>query len=123
MSPEYSTWLNVNGLSIRFRRYPPIQTPVAVLITVLGGKGFTRSRDIDNTIKAVLDLLRKAQVIPDDSVLHVPDVCAVYVERPNTLVAECVVRVSTIGADDDEEGTDCGHLNHPTRTDAADRTQ
>lgn len=77
LNPTYRDWLDACGFVVKsaFGTMPP---PVQVSITVHGGKGFNRSRDIDNLIKPTIDLLRKAGVLVGDRVEEVSRVEATY---------------------------------------------
>lgn len=61
---EYKTWQQVAALRVRALT-PPTTYPVAVTLTVLG-KVFAQ-RDLDNTIKPILDALVKCGVLRGDN--------------------------------------------------------
>lgn len=69
-SQHYIEWLEhcdylCRHQSIGYRRFTG---PVQVTIQLEGGKGFPESRDLDNCLKPVIDLLRKAELMADDNV-------------------------------------------------------
>jgi Holliday junction resolvase RusA-like endonuclease len=73
--------------------------PVEIRITIRGGKGFPESRDADNAIKAVADLLRHKQVLRDDTVRDVRRIVVEYIPpESEEAVAECVVVVESQGS-------------------------
>lgn len=64
---EYERWLReakaLIGITI-----PPVRTlPVAVRVIIQGGAGWRVNRDGDNCFKPILDAIKEARVIPDDS--------------------------------------------------------
>lgn len=62
---DYKAWLTAAGWEIKRQRVPSVAGPVSVTLTVCRP---TRGRsDIDNRIKAGLDLLVKQGVLADDS--------------------------------------------------------
>jgi Holliday junction resolvase RusA-like endonuclease len=61
----YSAWLTAAGWEIRLQRVPLVLGPIAVTLTVQRPSRGGRA-DIDNRIKAALDLLVKQSVIGDD---------------------------------------------------------
>jgi crossover junction endodeoxyribonuclease RusA len=72
-SAPYKRWLNVVVPLMRMG-LPHVPPPARVLILIYGGKGWRRGRDLDNVAKVVLDGLRHAQRIEDDSTEHVVEV-------------------------------------------------
>ena len=60
----YQDWITVAGYSINKQRPEPIHERCAVTIRV--EKRGNRKEDIDNRIKAVLDVLVKNHIISDD---------------------------------------------------------
>lgn len=63
-APEYVSWIKEAGWALKAQKPPTITGAVAVRIRV----GLVdRKRDLDNVIKALLDLLVEHQVIADDS--------------------------------------------------------
>lgn len=68
---EYVNWISVAGFELSRQHPPCFEAPVSIDIQL--GLPDNRSRDIDNTTKAVLDLLQKHGVIVDDNCKRVPD--------------------------------------------------
>ena len=54
------------------------QVPVYIDLTIMGGKGFPRSRDCDNALKAVVDAVELAGIIANDNCQHVHQVQSRY---------------------------------------------
>jgi Holliday junction resolvase RusA-like endonuclease len=95
-SREYREWEEVAGMTLRLARPRPTPSPFGVLIRVTGGKGFNRARDIDNCQKCVVDLLRHAGVVENDTVQHMTEIAARYVEGPRGGDAKFEVDVFTL---------------------------
>lgn len=79
-SKEYETWLGLAGPDLLDWFGPIKQFPVIVTITLLGGKGFMESGDLDNIVKPVGDVLQLrvirgrtygAGIIPNDDVRYI----------------------------------------------------
>ena len=68
---EYVNWISVASFELSRQHPPCFKAPVSIDIRL--GLPDKRSRDIDNTTKAVLDLLQKHGVIIDDNCKRVPD--------------------------------------------------
>ena len=87
---RYQAWIDahVGPVFAALGRFP---TPVHLVLTIMGGKGFDPSKsDLDNRAKASLDLLVHAGVIPDDTVDHVGGLEIRYVpagDRPEPAYA------------------------------------
>lgn len=68
---HYNNWIKrnlplvINGLD-KAERFP-----IEIEIKVVGGFGFTDKNDIDNINKACVDILVKANIIPDDNVKYI----------------------------------------------------
>lgn len=91
-SAAYQTWIQHANLVTP--RATPLDVPAEIQIEIHGGKGWRASRDLDNTIKAILDLLRERGYIRDDNTQHVTRISTEYISpaTPRT-GASCRVRV------------------------------
>lgn len=89
-SQEYDAWLQHAGLMVP-RPRPAAPVPCKVTVTIYGGTGFSKLRDIDNAIKPCLDLLVKTLVLAGDNVTRVQEATGRYV--PGEGLARCVVRI------------------------------
>jgi hypothetical protein len=84
----YRDWLEYTAQILR-ERMAPVEGPVRITITIRFGKGFMRSRDLDNCFKPIIDVLKPprydkegklssdgAGIIPDDSIETVRSIAA-----------------------------------------------
>lgn len=97
-SPKYREWKAIAQLAFA-RMQPASVFPVAVHITVCGGKGFRKGSDICNREKGILDAMVEAGVLPDDSWEYVQEVVISY--RPaasKTDIAKAIVRYDPLTA-------------------------
>lgn len=79
----YRKWIKGELLVLVAQRARPVPPPVSVRIVLpIGTRG-----DPDNRQKAVLDLLKRAGVIPDDSGKHVKALAVGYAEVPTMQVS------------------------------------
>lgn len=97
-SRPYMAWLGECIALHKGRKPEPFQRPVSVAVTLHGGSGFKKNRDLDNCLKVVVDLLRHLEVILDDNVQHVVDVRISYIppqskkEKARALVSVSEIR-------------------------------
>lgn len=68
---KYRRWIEQNLDTIREGLDKPERFPVEIEITVVEGRGFHHRHDIDNINKAIVDLLVRAEILPDDNVRYV----------------------------------------------------
>jgi len=78
-SKHYVEWLEHCSWLLKQTMRPAANYPVSVTVTIHGGKGWTRARDIDNVLKPCLDLLREAGILAEDKVDYVTEVTAIYI--------------------------------------------
>lgn len=64
-SKNYQTWLT----TCQFMLGKPgrVSGVVGVRVVIIGGKGWRSNRDLDNTLKPILDLLRYLDIIEEDN--------------------------------------------------------
>jgi len=61
-------WMEEAALMIQLtRKGAKINPPFKFIMTIVGGKGWRKDRDLDNCLKPVLDLLTKMNIIKDDN--------------------------------------------------------
>lgn len=92
-SRAYQTWLTLNAILIG-PVTPWTAYPCAVRLTIHGGKGWPPTRDLDNALKATLDLLRHLGILAEDNSKHIHAVEVLYIPPASpktTATAECVI--------------------------------
>lgn len=67
---RYKDWILENTLSLE-KTHPHKKYPCTVQITIVGGAGWRKTRDLDNTAKAVLDLMQSINVLAEDNTDHI----------------------------------------------------
>lgn len=70
-SKKYRTWIEKNLPLIKNGLDKPEKYPIEVEITVMEGRDFHGKHDIDNVNKAIIDLLVKSEIIPDDNTKYI----------------------------------------------------
>jgi Holliday junction resolvase RusA-like endonuclease len=96
-SSQYDGWLAPAVFLLR-AGLPTFRGRVAVRLTIRGGKEFSTRRDLDNCLKAVLDALRYAGRIEDDTVKTVRACSVEYAEPESGKPATCWVAVTPADA-------------------------
>lgn len=71
MSKQYKSWLEEAVLLLKCGLSKPTSYPVCIRITIHGGKGWRCDRDLDNATKGVVDAVKHAGRIVDDSTTYV----------------------------------------------------
>jgi len=77
-SRAYQLWLQEANLLTPQGK--PIDGVAEITIEIHGGKGWTHRRDLDNTNKAVIDLLRWKSYLHDDNTNHVTKITTEYIK-------------------------------------------
>jgi len=85
-------------------RCPHIPGKVRVSVEIIGGKGWRKNRDLDNCLKAILDMLRHKGIILDDGCETVTSVAIRYTPGKKTTPAAALVEISS----DENPGPDQG---------------
>ena len=95
ISANYLCWKSDAGWRVRQQKPAEFIVPVALTLTILGGKGFPINRDLDNCWKAVQDLLKELCVIPGDSVVWVRELHSYYLPPADKKqAARCWVEIT-----------------------------
>ena len=76
---QYIDWLTENTMNIGATK-PHTVYPCSVHLTIVGGKGWRSTRDLDNSLKACIDLMRTVGVLAEDNTQHVSQITVSYVE-------------------------------------------
>jgi Holliday junction resolvase RusA-like endonuclease len=96
-SRRYAAWRGQAADLLRMQLPRVTRYPVAVQVTIHGGRGWRADRDLDNVLKAVLDALVASERLVDDSTQYVRSVRLDY--RPpadTTADAACLVSVEAL---------------------------
>lgn len=80
-SRRYNAWLATNSMTIQ-NAHPWTDYPCGILITIHGGTGWRINRDLDNTLKAFLDLLQSVGILASDDSRHVQGISITYEPPP-----------------------------------------
>ena len=75
---------------------PPRHQPVRIIIEIYAGKGWSIKRDIDNAIKPVVDAVKRARIVQDDSVRYVREATARYYPGGGGGDAVCYLTIEDI---------------------------
>ena len=93
-SRRYAAWRDGAVILLRTQLPRVTRYPVAVRVTIHGGRGWRVDRDLDNVLKAVLDALVASERLADDSTQYVQSVRLDYhPPAGTTAVATCLVSV------------------------------
>lgn len=93
-NPKYRVWMDLAGASVahQMRTQKPVHGPFHIMIEV--DRPDRRKRDVDNLSKGILDCLKMAGVIDDDSLAQsVTMKWATLMTAPKYLGKEAVARV------------------------------
>jgi Holliday junction resolvase RusA-like endonuclease len=99
-SKAYEAWVKECDDLLAIQKPKPLTPPVALTVTIYGGKGFMVSGDVSNRIKAAEDAMVRAGIVPDDDVRNVVRVTAQYYPPQGKKdVARAVLLVQEVRAD------------------------
>lgn len=90
---QYIDWLTENTINIGATK-PHTTYPASVEVTIYGGKGWRSTRDLDNSLKACIDLMRAVGVLAEDDTEHINRITVVYVapgKEKSAAYAELVI--------------------------------
>lgn len=76
------------------RKRQPIESPVMILLRVIPGKGWKRSRDLDNLLKPTQDWMVRVGIIERDSSMVVHCSVSAFINQPPR--SHAVVRISLV---------------------------
>lgn len=96
LSSAYAAWLPEAILRIKFGLTKQKLFPVSLYVTIRGGKGWTKTRDLSNVFKAIEDAIVKAGIIPNDNTDYVRGCHMTYEPPMPGQPASCVVGVYPI---------------------------
>lgn len=92
-SKKYTDWhKEAELMASTTRKGKKPAPPYAVTMNIIGGHGWRKDRDLDNTWKPVLDLLQHLHLIAEDNCQHITSLTVTY--QPGTGgPAECHVHI------------------------------
>ncbi len=89
-SRDYESWLQVAVPLMRIG-LPVAAVPTCVFLSIRAGKGWNNARDLDNTMKAVLDAMVSAQRLQNDNTRYVRSVHVQFADAIPGQPARCEV--------------------------------
>lgn len=95
-SKTYQTWI-IRNLFQSGRKVPTMSGPCHVSVTIHGGKGWRKGRDIDNILKPLMDFLQHIGAITDDCAEVVTSIYVRF-EQPKKPADKSFVDVVVQGA-------------------------
>lgn len=87
-SKQYRDWIDKN-LPVLVEDLEPITSfPVEIELVVYSGTDWQNKRDIDNCIKPIIDLMVRANILPDDTTNYIGNVSIrhVYMKGESKMV-------------------------------------
>ncbi len=93
-SKKYNEWINKNISIIKDTLIPATQFPIEVEILIMADSQWKMKCDPDNIVKPIVDLLVRAEIIPDDTSRFVESVKVRYLQgfgSPVTCISYSVV--------------------------------
>ena len=93
-SKKYNDWIEKNILIIKDNLLPATQFPIDVEILIMADYKWKLKCDADNIIKPLVDLLVRAEIIPDDTSRYVESVKVRYLQgfgSPTTCISYAIV--------------------------------
>jgi Holliday junction resolvase RusA-like endonuclease len=94
LSRKYRQWIQAADFSFmvsQLGRHEPLTGRVLVALIVRPGKGWTRSRDMDNLLKPVQDWLVRSGLIQGDNCGQVPGCASLFLDGPPEAEARLTV--------------------------------
>jgi len=93
-SKKYNDWIEKNITIIKDNLLPAINYPIEIEILILANTQWKMRSDPDNIIKPIVDLLVRAEIIPDDTSRYVESVKVRYLQgfgSPTTCISYSIV--------------------------------
>ena len=79
-SKKYNAWIEKHTLILKETMEPAKEFPIDVDILVMADWTWKYKNDTDNLIKPIVDLLKRADIIPDDTTRYVNSVKVRYLQ-------------------------------------------
>lgn len=93
-SKKYNDWIEKNVLIIKDNLLPATNYPIEIEILILADTQWKMRCDPDNIVKPIVDLLVRAEIIPDDTSRFVESVKVRYLQgfgSPTTCISYSIV--------------------------------
>ncbi len=79
-SKKYNAWIEKHTPILKETMEPAIEFPIDVDILIMADWTWKYKNDTDNLIKPIVDLLKRAEIIPDDTTRYVNSVKVRYLQ-------------------------------------------
>lgn len=79
-SKKYNAWIEKHTPILKKNMEPANQFPIDVDILIMADWTWKYKNDTDNLIKPIVDLLKRAEIIPDDTTRYVNSVKVRYLQ-------------------------------------------
>jgi Holliday junction resolvase RusA-like endonuclease len=79
-SKKYNAWIEKHTPIVKERMLPAVEFPIDVDILIMADWTWKFKNDTDNLIKPIVDLLKRAEIIPDDTTRYVNSVKVRYLQ-------------------------------------------
>ena len=93
-SKKYNDWINKNVSIIKDSLIPAKEFPIEVEILVMADSQWKMKCDPDNIVKPIVDLLVRAEIVPDDTSRFIESVKVRYLQgfgSPVTCISYSIV--------------------------------
>ena len=93
-SKKYNDWITKNVTKIKDNLLPANKFPIEVEILVLADSQWKMRCDSDNIVKPIIDLLVRAEIVPDDTSRFIESVKVRYLQgfgSPVTCISYTIV--------------------------------
>jgi Holliday junction resolvase RusA-like endonuclease len=93
-SKKYNDWIEKNISIIKDNLLPATNYPIEIEILILADTQWKMRSDPDNIVKPIVDLLVRAEIIPDDTSRFVESVKVRYLQgfgSPTTCISYSIV--------------------------------
>jgi Holliday junction resolvase RusA-like endonuclease len=96
MTDVYAEWLAECTRKIKRGLEAVVSPPVGIQVEIRSGFDCPRSRDLDNFLKPIVDLIRKSKIIPNDNLANVTKIFLFYTPRSREIEADCVITIGQL---------------------------
>jgi len=79
-SKKYKTWIEINTPIIKENLLPADKFPIEVEILIMANTQWKLKSDPDNIVKPIIDLLVRAEIVPDDTGRFIESVKVRYLQ-------------------------------------------